>query len=92
MGAGPRVRWGARGNPFRLNLACKRGCRSRSLIEFAPATIPASTLVVFAAAFGDCTVSASSSSYRPADSASRSAGTRPAVDTRVGFVEPLTIV
>jgi hypothetical protein len=55
-----------------------------SSMESAPASIPPTTLEVFTDAFGEGTVTASSSSYRPADSASRSAGTRPAADTRFG--------
>ena len=50
----------------------------------APASIPATTPAVFAAGFGDGTVNPSSRSYRPADSASRNAGTSPAAPTRFG--------
>lgn len=50
----------------------------------APASIPLTTAAVFAAAFGEGTDSPSSRPYRPADSASRSAGTKPAADTRFG--------
>ena len=51
----------------------------------APANIAPTTLAVFTVEFGEPTLNRSSSrSYRPADSASRSAGTRPAHDTRFG--------
>jgi hypothetical protein len=51
----------------------------------APASIPATTLVVFTTAFGAATVTCSATrSYSPADSASRNTGTRPAADTRFG--------
>jgi len=55
-------------------------------MESAPASIPATTLVAFAAGFGDGTIScAPSRSCRPADSASRSAGgASPAAPTRLG--------
>ena len=58
--------------------------RSRSSIESAPASIPPTTLAVFEAGFGEDTDNSRSRSYRPADSARRSAGTRPAADTRLG--------
>src|SRR4029077_17618511 len=47
-------------------------------------SIPPTTPAVFAAAFGEGTLKASSRSYRPADSASRSIGTNPAADTKFG--------
>jgi hypothetical protein len=51
----------------------------------APASIPATTPVVFATGFGDDVATCSAtSSCRPADSASRITGTRPAADTRFG--------
>ena len=54
-----------------------------SLIESAPATIPATRAVTFNAAFGDGTVTRSASSCdRPARSANASTGASPAHDTR----------
>ena len=51
----------------------------------APASIPATTLVVFAVALAEARLNWSSrKSCRPADSARRSMGTRPASDTTFG--------
>ena len=58
--------------------------KSRSSIESAPASIPASTHRTFVAPFGDGTVKPSSSPSSPAASASRNSGTRPAADTKFG--------
>ena len=48
----------------------------------APASIPATTPALLAAGFGAGTLNPCRASERPADSASRSAGTNPAADTR----------
>jgi len=54
-------------------------------MESAPASIPPITLVDLATGFGEPSLSRSSRrSCRSADWASRSAGTRPAADTRFG--------
>jgi hypothetical protein len=59
-----------------------------SSIESAPAAMPATKAATFAPAFAplsDGTLNWASASFcRPADSANRSTGTRPAADTRFG--------
>ena len=56
--------------------------KSRSSMLSAPASIPATTHVALAAAFGEDTDNASRCSLHPARSANDNAGTRPAHDTR----------
>lgn len=52
-------------------------------MQSAPASIPPITAVVLEVAFAESMLNLSSSrSYRPADSASRITGTRPAADAR----------
>ena len=58
--------------------------RSKSSIESAPASIPATTAPVFTAAFGDATLNPATSPGQPAASASLSTGSNPAADTRFG--------
>ncbi len=52
-------------------------------MQSAPASIPPTTPAVLTPALGEGTVNPSSRPYKPADSASRNAGTRPAADTRL---------
>jgi hypothetical protein len=53
-------------------------------MESAPASIPPTTAAVFTPALGEGTDNLSSRPSIPADSANRSAGTKPAADTRFG--------
>lgn len=53
-------------------------------MQSAPASIPPTTPTTFAAGFGEGTDSPASKARKPADSASRNTGTKPAADTRFG--------
>ena len=58
--------------------------RSRSSIQSAPTTIPATTADTFTAGFGQGTVNAAAASCNPQRWANASTGTSPADDTRFG--------
>ena len=53
-------------------------------MESAPASIPPITAATFADELAEGTDKLSSNSYKPADSANRRAGARPAADTTFG--------